>query len=82
MPSFTRSPLPAQLGCELDESGAIVIDDDGCTSVQGVFAAGDATTDKKAAVLAATTGSRAAYAINADLAGGLLPVSELSGDLV
>jgi thioredoxin reductase len=81
VPSFTRSSLPAQLGCELDESGAIVIDDDGRTSVQGVFAAGDATTDKKAAVLAAATGSRAAYAINADLAGGRLPVSELSGDL-
>jgi thioredoxin reductase len=73
MPSFTPSPLPAQLGCELDESGATVIDEDGRTSVPGVFAAGDATTDKKAVVLAAASGSRAAYAINAGLAGGLLP---------
>ncbi len=69
-PSFTPSPLPAQLGCELDESGAIVIDADGRTSVPGVSAAGDATTDKKAVVLAAAAGSRAAYAINADLAVG------------
>jgi thioredoxin reductase len=73
MPRFTPSPLPAQLGCEVDESGAIVIDDDGRTSVAGVFAAGDATTGKKAVVLAAAAGSRAAYAINAGLASGLLP---------
>jgi thioredoxin reductase len=79
VPSFTPSPLPAQLGCELDESGAIVIDEDGRTSVPGVFAAGDATTDKKAAVLAAAAGSRAAYAINAGLARGLLPVTDRSG---
>jgi thioredoxin reductase len=73
VPTFTPSPLPAQLGCELDESGAIVIDADGGTSVPGLFAAGDATTDKKAVVLAAAAGSRAAYTINAGLASGLLP---------
>lgn len=78
VPSFTPSPLPAQLGCELDESGAIVIDEDGRTSVPGVFAAGDATTDKKAVVLAAAAGSRAAYSINAGLARGLLPVANRS----
>ena len=69
-PSFTPSPLPSQLSCELDESGAVVVDEDGATSVPGVFAAGDATTDKKAVVLAAAAGSRADYAINAGLAGG------------
>lgn len=79
LPSFTRSPIAGQLGCALDESGAIVIDEDGRTTVPGVFAAGDATTDKKAAVLAAAAGSRAAYAINAGLARGLLPVSGLHG---
>jgi thioredoxin reductase len=70
VPTFTPSPLPAQLGCQLDESGAIVIDEDGGTSVPGLFAAGDATTDKKAVALAAAAGSRAAYAINAALASG------------
>jgi thioredoxin reductase len=78
VPSFTPSPLPAQLGCELDESGAMVIDEDGRTSVPGLFAAGDATAEKKAVVLAAAAGSRAAYAINAGLAGGLLPVANRS----
>jgi thioredoxin reductase len=81
VPSFTPSPLPAQLGCELDDSGAVVVDEDGRTSVPGVFAAGDATTDKKAVVLAAAAGSRAAYAINGGLAQGLLPVTDRSAGL-
>ena len=51
----------------------MVIDDDGHTSVPGVFAAGDATVGKAAVVLAAAAGSRAAYAINAGLANGPLP---------
>jgi thioredoxin reductase len=80
VPSFTPSPLASQLGCELDESGAIVIDEDGRTSVPGVFAGGDGTTGKKAAVLAAAAGSRAAYAINAGFAQGQLPVANGSGD--
>jgi thioredoxin reductase len=79
MPNFTRSDLPAQLGCELDESGGIVTDEDGRTSVPGLFAAGDATTDKKAAVLAAASGSRAAYAINAGFARGLFPIADPVG---
>lgn len=78
VPSFRPSPLPAQLGCELDESGATVIDEDGRTSVAGVYAAGDATTDKKAVVLAAAAGSRAAYSINAGIASGLLAVANRS----
>jgi thioredoxin reductase len=72
-PEFTPSPLPAQLGCELDEKGSMVIDEDGRTSVPGVFGAGDATVGKAAVVLAAAAGSRAAYAINAGLAHGTLP---------
>jgi thioredoxin reductase len=75
-PTFVPSLLPAQLGCEVDESGAIVIDGDGRTTVPGLFAAGDATTEKSAVVLAAAAGSRAAYAINGELARGSLPVAE------
>jgi len=78
-PRFTPSPLPAQLGCELDDNGMMVIDDGGHTSVRGVFAAGDATIGKAAVVLAAAAGSRAAYAINAELARGLLPVAKPVG---
>ena len=70
IPTFTPSPLSAELGCELDDSGAVVIDGEGRTSVPGVYAAGDATPDKKSVVLAAAAGSRAAYSINVGLASG------------
>ena len=73
VPEATPSPLVAELGCDI-ESGEIVVDGDGRTSVPGVFAAGDTTTDRKAVVLAAAAGSRAAYVINASLARGTLPV--------
>jgi thioredoxin reductase len=76
VPTAAPSPLVSELGCELDPSGQIITDEDGRTSVPGVFAAGDATTDRKAVVLAAAAGSRAAYVINAALARGLLPVAE------
>jgi thioredoxin reductase len=74
VPTTTPSALVASLGCEVDDSGGILIDADGRTSVPGVFAAGDTTNDRKAVVLAAAGGSRAAYAINAALARGALPV--------
>jgi thioredoxin reductase len=73
VPQVLPSPLVAELGCEV-ESGEIVVDGDGRTSVPGVFAAGDTTNDRKAVVLAAAAGSRAAYVINASLARGTLPV--------
>ena len=56
-------------------TGSMVIDEDGRTSVPGIFAAGDATVGKAAVVLAAAAGSRAAYAINAELARGTLPAT-------
>jgi thioredoxin reductase len=74
-PTATPSPLVRKLGCELDSIGQIITDGDGRTSVPRVFAAGDATTDRKAVVLAAAAGSRAAYVINASLARGLLPAA-------
>jgi thioredoxin reductase len=78
VPRVVPSPLVRELGCEVDESGAIVADEDGRTSVPAVFAAGDVTTERKAVVLASAAGSRAAYAINAGLARGLLPLATLS----
>jgi thioredoxin reductase len=74
-PRFVPSPLPTQLGCEVDEDGILVIDEDGRTSIPGVFGAGDATIGKAAVVLAAAAGSSAAYAINAGLARGMLPAN-------
>jgi thioredoxin reductase len=75
MPTAAPSAFVAGLGCECDASGAIIVDQDGGTNVPGVFAAGDATNDRRSVVLAAAAGSRAAYVINAGLARRVLPVS-------
>ena len=62
--------LAASLGCELSSAGTIVTDRDGRTGVPGVFAAGDAATDRSRSVANAIgTGSRVAYAASADLIG-------------
>ncbi len=59
--------LAAALGCELTAGGTIVTDGDGRTAVAGVYAAGDAATDRLRSVAAAIgTGSRAALAVALD----------------
>jgi len=59
--------LAAALGCELTEGGTIVTDGDGRTTVAGVYAAGDAATDRLRSVAAAIgTGSRTALVVALD----------------
>jgi thioredoxin reductase len=59
--------LAAALGCELTAGGTIVTDDEGRTAAAGVYAAGDAATEKLRSVAAAIgTGSRAALALALD----------------
>jgi thioredoxin reductase len=59
--------LAAQLGCELTDAGTIVADVDGRTSVPGVYAAGDAATERSRSVANAIGGgSRVAYAVALD----------------
>ena len=59
--------LAAALGCELTAGGTIVTDGDGRTAAAGVYAAGDAATDRLRSVAAAIeTGSRAALAAALD----------------
>lgn len=59
--------LAAALGCELTAGGTIVTDDEGRTTVAGVYAAGDTATDRLRSVAAAIgTGSRAALAVALD----------------
>lgn len=69
VPKFHRSnDLAQQLRCTFDESGAIVTDGTGHTSVEGVYVAGE--TEKSgpsSLLLAAADGSRAAASINFDL---------------
>ncbi|MGO4375897.1 NAD(P)/FAD-dependent oxidoreductase, partial [Paenibacillus sp. MCAF20] len=54
------SELPAMLGCNMTDSGTVVIDNFGKTSVAGVYSAGDAATEMYQAIAAASMGSLAA----------------------
>jgi thioredoxin reductase len=59
--------LLAGLGCATDESGWVVVDATGRTSVPGVSAAGNAVNPRAQVITAAGEGSTAAIAINNDL---------------
>ncbi|HKG92337.1 MAG TPA: NAD(P)/FAD-dependent oxidoreductase [Gemmatimonadaceae bacterium] len=59
--------LGAQLGCERDDEGQIIVDDVGHTSVYNVFAAGDIVPGSQLALVAAAEGARAALAIHKSL---------------
>jgi len=59
--------LAVALGCELTAAGTIVADVDGRTSVPGVYAAGDAATERSRSVANAIGGgSRVAHAVALD----------------
>jgi thioredoxin reductase len=59
--------LAAAFGCELTAGGTIVTDDEGHTAVAGLYAAGDAATERLRSVAAAIgSGSRAALAVALD----------------
>jgi thioredoxin reductase len=55
------------LNCDLDESGWVVTDGTGRTTVPGVWAAGNVRNPRAQVITAAGEGSTAAIAINADL---------------
>ena len=58
-----RSTLLESLGCAFSEKG-VVCDDDGLTSVAGIYVAGDASRDVQLVIIAAAEGARSALAIN------------------
>ncbi|WP_145330457.1 NAD(P)/FAD-dependent oxidoreductase [Paenibacillus xylanexedens] len=61
------SDLPKVLGCEMTETGTIVVDAQGKTSVPGVFSAGDASSELYQAITAASLGALTAVSINHEL---------------
>lgn len=61
------SELPASIGCQVNESGSVVVDRFGKTSVPGVYSAGDAATEMYQAIAAASMGAMAAVSINGEL---------------
>lgn len=63
----TGSDLPQALGCSMTETGAVVVDEFGKTSVPGVYSAGDAASRLYQAVAAASMGAFVAAAMNNEL---------------
>ncbi|GGO02337.1 NAD(P)/FAD-dependent oxidoreductase [Saccharibacillus kuerlensis] len=61
------SDVPAVLGCEAMESGAMIVDEMGHSSVAGVFGAGDGASQKYQLSLAVAAGSMAGVGINVEL---------------
>ncbi len=64
---YPADDLGAQLGCERDELGRLVIDARNHTSVKNVYAAGDIAPGPQLAIGAAASGAVAAIAIHASL---------------
>ena len=64
---YPADDLGAQLKCERDEFGLIVVDDRYHTSVQNVYAAGDIVPGPQLAIAAASDGAIAALAIHHSL---------------
>ena len=64
---YPADDLGAQLGCERDDEGHIVVDAHGNTSVQHVYAAGDITPGPQLAIAAAAEGAAAALAMHKSL---------------
>ena len=61
---YQRSPLAEQLGCEFNHKGTVKTNDFEGTCVPGLYVAGDASEDVQLAIIAASEGVRAAFAIN------------------
>ena len=56
--------LARTLGCKITEDGSICCTSGVCTSVEGVYAAGNTTTGLQLAIVAAAEGAKAAWAMN------------------
>ena len=59
--------IPAELGCQADDDGSLIVDADHETSVPGIYAAGDITRGSKLAIRAAAEGTRAAIGVRRSL---------------
>jgi thioredoxin reductase len=66
-PPQRHTPLVQQLALALDEQGFVKVDDMQRSSVPGVYAAGDLTTMRQGALVAAAAGAMAAYTANHEL---------------
>lgn len=69
VPSFKRpNPFANQLGCDMDENSALIIDDAGRTSQKNIYTAGETTlAGPSSLIIAAAEGSKVAAAVNMDI---------------
>jgi thioredoxin reductase len=67
IPTSQKCDIPEQLGCNLDESGFIVVDPFQKTNIPDVYAAGDCTTMLRSVASAVAGGTKAGAFINHDL---------------
>ncbi|WP_141501509.1 NAD(P)/FAD-dependent oxidoreductase [Paenibacillus luteus] len=61
------SNLPQAIGCEVTESGTVIVDSVGKTNVPGIYSAGDAASELFQAIIAASLGALAGVGINNEL---------------
>lgn len=61
------SGLAASLGCRFTKKGAVWTNTGECTSVPGIYVAGDASRDAQMVIVAAAEGAKAAVTINTEL---------------
>jgi thioredoxin reductase len=67
IPFTHHSEIADKIGCKLSESGHILADEKQKTSVPGVFAAGDCSTNGRAVSIAVSAGTVAGMMINSEL---------------
>jgi thioredoxin reductase len=67
LPFVQHCDIPAQLGCALNETGYITVDNFYRTTVPGVYAAGDNTIMMRSVALATSSGNFAGALINKEL---------------
>ena len=75
-----NNDLAAEVGCELNDDGSIAVDDDGKTSVGGVYAVGDITPGNNQIPIAMGKGAQAGLAIHKELRTYPKPLDELEAD--
>ncbi|CAN7676528.1 NAD(P)/FAD-dependent oxidoreductase [Paenibacillus sp. LjRoot56] len=61
------SDLPQTIGCEMTETGTVVVDQFGKTNVPGIYSAGDAASEMYQVIMAASLGAIASMSINSEL---------------
>jgi len=66
-PQRQYSPFAARLGCALTDRNQVEVDDNGRTSVSGVYAAGDLARPMQQVMVAAVNGTVAGMALNYEL---------------